>query len=143
MSNVEKIKARLSQVNGKRRTRTLKLRGIAQAAYDLHTTGGTHEFRHGGHVANSYKYPATATAWLVYRDSAGDVRVIIREVSATKGSTGFGDRLRGDRLTDNSPAGEIITLGNAVELLYGMDFADDCPVGIVEDWLRDNEKIPV
>ena len=143
MSNVEKIKTRLSQVNGKRRVRTLDLRGIAQAAYDLHTSGGTHKYRHGGHVANSYKYPATATAWLVYRDSEGDVRVIIREVGATKGSTGFGDWMRGDRLTSNSPAGETITLGNAVELLYGMDFADDCPAGIVEDWLRDNEKLAV
>lgn len=83
------IRSRLAVVNGRRRIRLLDIDDIKGAAKDL--LEGEHEFLHAGHVANAYKYPATATGAVVWRD-AGGCWAIIREVNARKGCTGFGHR---------------------------------------------------
>ena len=81
----------LAEANGRRQVRTLSIDEIVDAAKDLRP--GEHTFLHGGHVANSYKYPAVATIAVVYRRKGERLsRAIISVGSATKGSTGFGRR---------------------------------------------------
>lgn len=83
------IERLLDIVNGQRRTRLLDVDDVCECIATAIESSSHTDFAHGGHVANSYKYPATATACLALRVGSF-VYVAIREVSATKGSTGFG-----------------------------------------------------
>ena len=79
----------LAEVNGRRRRRLLSVESITIAAAELQP--GEHAFIHGGHVANSYGYRAIATGAVVWIPAGAErARCVVREVSATKGATGFG-----------------------------------------------------
>ena len=89
------LQTALKQANGRRRTRTLTIEDITEAAELLKP--GEHAFIHGGHVANAYSYAAVATGAVVWKPKGKRrVYVELREVNATRGSTGFG---REDRWT--------------------------------------------
>lgn len=86
-----KLQERLDMQNGNRQCRLLSLEDIVEAAEEAKP--GSPVFLHGGHVANSYRYPAEATAAVVYRhkrDRMARVQIIV--ANAKKGSTGFGRR---------------------------------------------------
>ncbi len=138
MSTTKTISADLAGINGRRRTRTLTDREIMQAALGVFR-GDDFVFLHGGHVANAYKFRAYATAALIYRASDGTVRVVIRESSAKKGSTGFGDFLRGDKLLTNIPAGNAVELRDVCEVLFGQAWNDGTPDEAIIDWIEERQ----
>lgn len=90
MNVLDDLNRVVQQANGRRRDRLLTCRDIVLAALDL--ANGEHVFLHGGHVAKSYRYKAVATIAVVWRDDQGSARAIVRVGSASKGSTGFGQR---------------------------------------------------
>lgn len=124
----------LEKANGRRRVRTLGEKDCCRACLDVLLEESTYVFYHGGHVANSYKYPAYATAFLVRQCSDGVVRFIVKEVSAKKGSTGMGEHIRGNKLTASCD-GTIITLGEVVLGLTQQEFAENTPKYILLDFL--------
>ena len=80
----------VNKVNGRRRTRTLPAKWIAESAASL--APGEREFLHAGHVANAYSYPAIATAAVVYRTEDGRAFACVTTANAKRGCTGFGRR---------------------------------------------------
>lgn len=79
----------LPEINGRRRERLLSESDIIRAGRRLQN--GQYTFLHGGHVANAYKYPAYATGAAVWRHR-GRCYCELKTVSATRGSTGFGQQ---------------------------------------------------
>lgn len=80
----------VNKINGRRRTRTLSAKWLAESAASL--APGEREFHHGGHVANAYSYPAIATAAVVWRDYDGKAYAWVDTANAKRGCTGFGRR---------------------------------------------------
>lgn len=96
VNQIEAIGMRLSVCNGRRRKRILTMREIAVRCVSTLTEDGAVTLMHSGHVANSYGYASSATAACLFQ--IGQRRfVMIVVVSGSKGSTGFGHMVRGDR----------------------------------------------
>ena len=85
LETLNAVRYAIEAENGRRRTRIADHFGILT---------DTALCYHAGHVSNSYGYRATATAIAVVPDSEGNFFAHVREVSATKGSSGFGNLLR-------------------------------------------------
>jgi len=84
-----KLQQALNQANGRRRTRLIDLDDIVWAASRLRP--GQHVFLHGGHVANAYSYPASATGAVVWIPAGKrSAFASIKLVDAQRGCTGFG-----------------------------------------------------
>jgi hypothetical protein len=94
----EAIFGAVARANNNRRTRLLDGRRVLQdiALVIEHGAKTGQQARlhlHGGHVANSYGYPAVATASRVVYDPEHEVVLIeVKVANATKGCTGFGRR---------------------------------------------------
>ena len=84
VNSLREVAEAFEAANGRRRVRTTDAYGILKnEAYTWHA----------GHVANSYKFPAYATAFCILPDSTGQMYCHVKEVSARKGTSGFGDLL--------------------------------------------------
>ena len=138
------LQQRLNTVNGRRRARTLSLADIVEAADQLKP--GEHVFLHGGHVANSYRYPAVATGAVVFIP-AGRVsaRVLLQVVSASKGATGFGrhDQWTPIGLVDDTDLAPWVTRQDRA-LVYRTEllphFETLPPWDVAADWWDDHHE---
>jgi hypothetical protein len=86
------IEAALNAANGRRRERTVTLSEALWACKEARAKG--YAVVGGGSVANSYKYPATQTGFVVAVGSKGQLRWRAGVVSASKG-TSVGNQLAG------------------------------------------------
>jgi uncharacterized protein (TIGR02996 family) len=87
---VKALSDAVAEANGNMRTRTVSDQQVADWAKDVTGTKSGRHSIHGGHVANAYRYPATAAAVYCYwaKDAQGRKHVLIcgHQVSARKGS---------------------------------------------------------
>lgn len=91
---LQAVSKKLDEANGKRRTRTL---GHNRTLID----GDVPEIYLGGHVANAYGYAAVQTVMAIVEvDGLHYAQVIV--ANAKRGSTGFGNWIRGGKLTKSS-----------------------------------------
>lgn len=84
---VAKVCSAVDRTNGRRRDRLIAECEVWTDVLDAINTGAS--YRHGGHVANAYKYRAVATV-LLLRAYDGQLHWYASEANAKKGSTGIG-----------------------------------------------------
>ena len=85
----------LDRCNGTRQIRRVEHWQVVRALEQL-VEDGDKAFLAGGNVANSYPGNARQTVVCLFRHE-GFLLGLIREASAGRGATGFGDVLRGDQ----------------------------------------------
>ena len=83
MKAIERIKKALEAANGSRQARLLTIDMIMSCLRRAKRNG--FEKIHGGHVANNYKYQASATAAFAIRRNDGKILLVIGVANASPG----------------------------------------------------------
>lgn len=93
---MSQVESAVTKVNGRRRARTISPQDVVQWIKDTRDklNEGEADILHGGHVATSYGYVATSTGCCLAKCHGGRCFFRAKEVSASKGATGFGSHIK-------------------------------------------------